>query len=108
MKKLIQIIVAILITSCSSSKLNSDIILDQKFKQCTGEKYRHLANKSLSVDTLLFQKLNIHLLSNINKNDVIFFGIGLRIVPGTRLYKIAIKDCLIFNFPRGCCCIDKA
>lgn len=51
--------------------MKSDLTFEQKFKQCTDEKYNHLANQSLPTDTLLFEKANIH---NLLENKLIIDG----------------------------------
>ena len=71
MKKLLQIIILILITACGSTKIKSDLTFEQKFKQCTDEKYDYLASLSLPTDTLLYQKANIH---NLLENKLIIDG----------------------------------
>ena len=57
--------------SCASNKKKSQLLFDQKFKECTDEKYDRLANQSLPIDTLLFQKENIH---SLLENELIIAG----------------------------------
>jgi hypothetical protein len=71
MKKLLQIIILTLITSCGSMMVKSDLIFEQKFKECTDEKYNSLASQTLPKDTLLYQKAHIH---NLLENKLIIDG----------------------------------
>ena len=71
MKKLLQIIILTIITSCGSIMIKPDLIFEQKFKECTDEKYNGLVSLSLPKDTLLYQKAHIH---NLLENKLIIDG----------------------------------
>ncbi|WP_156833762.1 hypothetical protein [Christiangramia salexigens] len=70
-RKFLLLFFSVLLISCASNKNKSELLFDQKFKECTDEKYDRLANQSLPIDTLLFQKENIH---SLLENELIIAG----------------------------------
>jgi len=70
-RKFLLPIFSFFIISCASTKEQSNILFDQKFEKCTDEKYDYLANQSFPIETLLFQKKNIH---NLLENELIKEG----------------------------------
>ncbi|WP_242158710.1 hypothetical protein [Aestuariivivens sediminis] len=71
MKILFQTCILILITSCGSLMIPPDLVFEQKFNECTNEKYIQLAGRTLPKDTLLFKKTHIH---NLLENKLIVDG----------------------------------
>lgn len=69
--KKITLIILILISSCNSSRIKSDLMFEQKFKHCADEVYNKLADRSYPIDTLLFQKANVH---HLFENQLILDG----------------------------------
>ncbi|AXP81251.1 hypothetical protein CJ739_2170 [Mariniflexile rhizosphaerae] len=59
-KKLLQIIILTLITSCGSTKNTTDLIADEKFELCSEIKYNRLVTEVGPIEGKLIYKQNIH------------------------------------------------
>ncbi len=60
LKKLLQIIILTLITSCGSTKNTTDLIADEKFELCSEIKYNRLVTEVGPIEGKLIYKQNIH------------------------------------------------
>jgi hypothetical protein len=60
LKKLLQIIILTLITSCGSTKSTTDLISDEKFALCSEIKYNRLVTEVGPTEGKLIYKQNIH------------------------------------------------
>lgn len=60
MKKLLQIIILIVTTSCGSTKNTTDLNFDEKFELCSEIKYNLLIDEFGPIDEKLIYKKNIH------------------------------------------------
>ncbi|MFB9054635.1 hypothetical protein ACFFVB_16220 [Formosa undariae] len=62
MKKLLQIIILTLITTCYSQENKTDLIVDEKFEQCSELRYNKLLSEVGPIKGKLITKKNIHIL----------------------------------------------